>query len=197
MKQKQLEIFLEQVTGFESPSPSLEQYATPAGIAAELLYFTLMNDDLADTVYDLGCGTGILAIGAALLEAPYVVGFDLDMNALKLARQSAKQLNVDAEFVCSGVRDIPGRAHTVVMNPPFGAQVRGSDRLFLVQAIEVADVIYSIHNDGSYEFIKKFISPAVITHRYKVGFPLRRTFKFHRKDIEVVNVEIYRIEKRS
>lgn len=197
MKQRQLEILLEQVAVFESPSPSLEQYTTPATIAAELLYFALMKGDLVDTVYDLGCGTGILAIGAALVDAPTVVGFDIDMNALITARQSAKKLGVDVEFVCSGIQDVPGRAHTVIMNPPFGAQVRGNDRPFLVRALEVADVIYSIHNEGSYEFIKKFISPAVITDRYKVGFPLRRTFKFHKKDIEVVNVEIYRIENMS
>ena len=197
MKQRQLEILLEQVAVFESPSPSLEQYTTPAGIAAELLYFALMKGDLVDTVYDLGCGTGILAIGAALVDAPTVVGFDIDMNALITARQSAKKLGVDVEFVCSSIQDVPGRAHTVIMNPPFGAQVRGNDRPFLVRALEVADVIYSIHNEGSYEFIKKFINPAVITDRYNVGFPLRRTFKFHKKDIEVVNVEIYRIENRS
>jgi len=197
MKQRQLEILLEQVAVFESPSPSLEQYTTPAGIAAELLYFALMRGDLVDTVYDLGCGTGILAIGAALVDVPNVVGFDIDMNALMTARQSAKKLSVDVEFVCSSIQDVPGRVHTVIMNPPFGAQVRGNDRPFLVRALEVADVIYSIHNEGSYEFIKKFISPAVIADRYKVGFPLKRTFKFHKKDIEVVNVEIYRIENRS
>jgi len=197
MKQRQLEILLEQVAVFESPSPSLEQYTTPATIAAELLYFALMKGDLMDTVYDLGCGTGILAIGAALVDTPNVVGFDIDINALITARQSSKKLGVDVEFVCSGIRDVPGRAHTVIMNPPFGAQVKGNDRPFLVQALEVADVIYSIHNEGSYEFIKKFINPAVITDRYNVGFPLRRTFKFHKKDIEVVNVEIYRIENRS
>lgn len=197
MKQKQLEILLEQVAVFESPSPSLEQYTTPATIAAELLYFALMKGDLVDTVYDLGCGTGILAIGAALVDAPAVVGFDIDMNALKTARQSAKKLGVDVKFVCSSIQDVPGKAHTVIMNPPFGAQVRGSDRPFLVRALEVADVVYSIHNEGSYEFIKKFISPAVITDRYNVSFPLKRTFKFHKKDIEVVNVEIYRIENRS
>ncbi len=197
MKQRQLEILLEQVAVFESPSPSLEQYTTPATIAAELLYFALMKGDLMDTVYDLGCGTGILAIGAALVDTPNVVGFDIDINALITARQSSKKLGVDVEFVCSGIRDVPGRVHTVIMNPPFGAQVKGNDRPFLVRALEVADVIYSIHNEGSYEFIKKFINPAVITDRYNVGFPLRRTFKFHKKDIEVVNVEIYRIENRS
>ncbi|HIH86887.1 MAG TPA: methyltransferase [Methanosarcinales archaeon] len=197
MKQRQLEILLEQVAVFESPSPSLEQYTTPATIAAELLYFALMKGDLVDTVYDLGCGTGILAIGAALLDTPDVVGFDIDMKALITARQSAKKLGVDVGFVCSGIRDVPGRVHTVIMNPPFGAQVRASDRPFLVRALEVADVVYSIHNEGSYEFIKKFINPAVITDRYNIGFPLRRTFKFHKKDIEVVNAEIYRIENRS
>ncbi len=197
MKQRQLEILLEQVAVFESPSLSLEQYTTPATIAAELLYIALMKGDLVDTVYDLGCGTGILAIGAALVGAPTVVGFDIDMNALITARQSAKKLGVDVEFVCSSIQDVPGRVHTVIMNPPFGAQVRGNDRPFLVRALEVADVIYSIHNEGSYEFIKKFISPAVIADLYKVGFPLKRTFKFHKKDIEVVNVEIYRIENRS
>lgn len=185
---------LEKVAGFDAPSAHLEQYTTPATIAAELLHFAFMKGDLEDTVYDLGCGTGILAIGAALLGAVGVVGFDIDGEALRVARQNAGNLNADVEFVCSRIEDIPGRADTVVMNPPFGAQVRGSDRPFLARAFELADVVYSVHNAGSYEFIKKFISPAVITERYNVGFPIKRTFKFHRKDIEIVDVEIYRIE---
>ncbi|MCL7475994.1 MAG: METTL5 family protein [Methanosarcinales archaeon] len=195
MKKKHLEIALERVTGFETPSAFLEQYATPATIAAELLYLAFMKGDLEDVVYDLGCGTGMLAIGAALLGAPRVIGFDMDKEALKIAYQNARQLNVDVEFVCSRVEDVYGQAHTVIMNPPFGAQEKGNDRPFLLKALEVADVVYSIHNSGSYEFIKRFINPAVITERYHAGFPIRRTFKFHKKDMEVVDVEIYRIEK--
>ena len=195
MKKKHLEIALEKVTGFEKPSPFLEQYTTPAPIAAELLYLAFMKGDLTEgMVYDLGCGTGMLAIGAALLGAGEVKGFDMDESAIKTAQQNADRMKVDVEFVCSPIEDVSGCAKIVVMNPPFGAQVKGSDRPFLVKALEVADVVYSIHNSGSYEFIKRFINPAVITERYHAGFPIRRTFNFHKKDIEVVDVEIYRIE---
>lgn len=197
MKKKQLEILLEKVERFESPSAYLEQYLTPAPIAAELLFFAFMNRDLDDTVYDLGCGTGMLAIGAGLLGAREVYGFDIDNDSLKIARRNAAKFEVDIEFVCTRIEDVRGKAHTVLMNPPFGAQNKGNDRPFLKKAVEIADVAYSIHNAGSYEFIKKFISPAVITDSYILGFPIERTFKFHKKVKEVVNVEIYRIENNS
>ncbi len=67
MKKRKLEMILEKVKGFERPDVSREQYATPATVAAELLYFAFMNGDLAGSVVDLGCGTGVLAIGASLL----------------------------------------------------------------------------------------------------------------------------------
>jgi len=57
-------------------------------------------------------------------------------------------------------------------------------------------VVYSIHNAGSMDFIKKFISPAVITDYQTIDFPIKRTFRFHTRDIQVIKVEIYRIEKR-
>ncbi|HPA98516.1 MAG TPA: 50S ribosomal protein L11 methyltransferase, partial [Methanothrix sp.] len=68
MKKKQLEMILERLEGFGRPSFQREQYATPATVAAEMLFLAAMHDDL-ETVCDLGCGTGILAIGAALLGA--------------------------------------------------------------------------------------------------------------------------------
>ena len=43
-------------------------------------------------VGDLGCGGGILALGAALLGAPLVIGFDVDAEALKICRRNAKAL---------------------------------------------------------------------------------------------------------
>jgi len=193
MKQRKLEILLEKVAGFDSPNVRLEQYATPAVLAAEVLHFAYMNGDLADTVYDLGCGTGILAIGAKLLGAERVVGFDSDEKALEIARNNAMKMGVDVEFKCCDISDIKGNAHTVVMNPPFGAQAKGSDRPFILTALRTSEVTYSIHNCGSHDFIQKFISPAVITEWYKTSFSMKRTFKFHKKDVEQIEVEIYRI----
>jgi len=196
MKKKHLEMLLEQVEGFKTPHPSKEQYSTPATVAAELLHIAFMKGDIIDTIYDLGCGTGILSIGAKLLGAEKVIGFDDDRDALEIARANANKFNTEVEFVCSPIDEICGKAHTVVMNPPFGAQVKGSDRPFLRKALEVSSVVYSIHNAGSAEFIKRFISPSVITDRRIIDFPLKRTFRFHTKEIQVIKVEIYRIEKR-
>ncbi len=196
MRKKHLEILLEQVEGFRTPKPSKEQYSTPATVASELLHFAFMRGDLTDTVYDLGCGGGILAIGAKLLGAEKVIGFDDDREVLEIARANAERLGADVEFVCSRIENIGGKAHTVVMNPPFGAQVKGSDRPFLRKALEVSSVVYSIHNAGSLEFIKKFISPSVITEYQLIDFPIKRTFRFHTKEIKVIKAEIYRIEKR-
>jgi putative methylase len=66
----------------------------------------------------------------------------------------------------------------------------------LRKALEVSSVVYSIHNASSLEFIKKFISPAVITDYRMIDFPIKRTFSFHTKEVQVIKVEIYRIEKR-
>lgn len=197
MKKKHLEMMLEKVEGFKSPKADREQYATPATVASELLHFAFMKGDLADTVYDLGCGSGIFAIGAKLLGAEKVIGFDDDREVLEIARANAHKLDADVEFVCSNISDISGKAHTVVMNPPFGAQKKGSDRPFLRKALELSSVVYSIHNAQSAEFIKKFISPSVITEYKLIDFPIKRTFGFHKKERLVIKVEIYRIEKRT
>ncbi len=196
MRKKHLEMLLEMVEGFWLPKPLKEQYATPAVVAAELLHFAFMKGDIVDTVYDLGCGTGVLTIGAKLLGAEKVIGFDDDTDALETARANAKKLGADVEFVCSSINEVGGKAHTVMMNPPFGAQVKGSDRPFLRKALEISNVVYSIHNLGSMEFIKKFISPSVITEHKLIDFPIKRTFRFHTKEMQVIKVEIYRIEKR-
>ena len=50
MRKRKLEMLLEQVKGFERPDVSREQYATPATVAAELLYFAFMNGDLDGSV---------------------------------------------------------------------------------------------------------------------------------------------------
>jgi putative methylase len=193
MKQRKLEMLLEEIESFPDPELELEQYQTPSPLAAEILHFAYMQGDLEDSVQDLGCGTGILAIGAKLLGAKKVVGYDTDQKALEIAEANARTLGVEVKFVYLDVADIKDHVKTTFMNPPFGARVKGRDRPFLSSALKTSDVIYSIHNRGSLAFIQKFIKPAVITHFYVAKFPLKRTFDFHKKEREVIEVEIYRI----
>jgi putative methylase len=193
MKQRKLEMLLEEIEGFSDPELELEQYQTPSLLAAEILHFAYMQGDLDDSVQDMGCGTGILAIGAKILGARTVVGYDMDPKALEIANINARKLGVEIDFVFSDIADIEGHVKTTVMNPPFGARVKGRDRPFLSSALRTSEVIYSIHNRGSLAFIQKFIKPAIITHSYVAKFPIKRIFDFHKKEREVIEVEIYRI----
>jgi len=193
MKQRKLEMLLEEIEGFSDPELELEQYQTPSLLAAEILHFAYMQGDLDDSVQDLGCGTGILAIGAKLLGAKNVVGYDMDPKALEIANINARKFGVEINFVFSDIADIEGHVKTTVMNPPFGARVKGRDRPFLSSALRTSEVIYSIHNRGSLAFIQKFIKPAIIIHSYVAKFPIKRIFDFHKKEREVIEVEIYRI----
>jgi putative methylase len=206
MKKRKLEMLLEKVKGFERPDVSREQYATPATVAAELLYFAFMNGDLEGSVVDLGCGTGMLAIGAGLLQQDAgiiqkIIGIDSDISALVTAKDNARSLGANVEWVCCDIRDVAGTCgvcghfDTVIMNPPFGAQEKGNDRPFLDKALELGCVIYSIHNAGSQSFIGSYIrGRGIITDVVTLKFPMRHTFKFHKKEIAYIDVELYRIK---
>jgi putative methylase len=200
MKLKHLEMALQRLDGFPRPRAVLEQYQTPAPLAARLLYHALMKGDIeGKSVFDLGCGTGVLAIGAALLGAATVKGIEIDQKAVDVAEANAAPFDADVEFIVADVRDaaLPGRigtCDTVIMNPPFGAQQDHADRPFVDLALKTASVTYGIFNAGSAQFIKTYTEGrAVISEKVGGVFPIRRTFSFHTKDQKDIEVEILRL----
>ncbi len=202
MKLRQLEMTLQRARGFSRPRAALEQYQTPAPLAARLLYHALMKGDIeGKRVCDLGCGTGVLAIGAALLGAESVVGTDIDERALAVARENAALLDVGVTFLAADLREDGcqeriGACDTVIMNPPFGAQKAHADRPFIDRALALAGVTYSIFNAGSIPFVKAYTAQkAEITEKIGGRFPIQRTFAFHKKDVQEIGVEILRLKR--
>ncbi len=49
-------------------------------------------------VLDMGCGSGILGIGAALLGAGRVIGVDVDQNATEIAKKNSKANGINQGF---------------------------------------------------------------------------------------------------
>ncbi|MEM0448805.1 MAG: METTL5 family protein [Methanomassiliicoccales archaeon] len=199
MKKKELEILLEAVQPFQAPNPTSEQYHTPAIIAADMLFTAYSLGDIYDkNVIDLGCGTGMLAIAAALLGARSVKGVERDPSALELAKLNVQKMGVNVELILSDIQNFQGNTDTVVMNPPFGAQNRHADRPFLDKAMEVAQVAYSLHNAITQEFLLRMIQSAGaevrILKRYKLGIP--HTFAFHKRERKDVSVLLLRIQTR-
>ncbi len=204
MKLKNLEMMLQRLAGFVRPRAALEQYQTPAPLAARLLFHALMKGDIeGKRVCDLGCGTGVLAIGAALLGAESAFGVDIDEGALTVARENAALLDAEVTFLALDLRE--GRLHerigtcdTVVMNPPFGAQKVHADRPFIDSALTLAPVTYSIFNAGSTQFVQAYTAQrAEITEKVGGLFPIKRTFAFHKKDVQEIEVEILRLKRKN
>jgi len=204
MKLKQLEMTLQKAAGYAKPRPSLEQYMTPAPLAARMLYHALMKGDIeGKNVCDLGSGTGVLAIGAALLGANSVKGVEKDPNAVEVATANAELLGAEVEFIVSDILDatLPdkiGTCDTIIMNPPFGAQKVHADRPFIDLAIKTAPVVYSIFNAGSTQFVKAFIRKrAEVSEQVGSAFAIKRTFAFHTRDVLEFEVEILRLVRKQ
>jgi putative methylase len=202
MNLRQLEMRLERLQGFERPAARLEQYQTPPSVAARLLFHACMQGAIEGRrVCDLGCGTGILSCGAALLGAASVTGVDIDPRAIGQARRNAEMLGVAVEFLVADIRspeiDWEGlKCDTVVMNPPFGAQKAHADRPFIDRALELGEVVYGIFNAGSTQFVAAYTDGrAVIEEVIRCSFPMRRTFAHHRRERVDIPVEVIRLHR--
>ncbi len=216
-----LEIALSKIGQHPCPKAYLEQYTIPPAVAAQLLHMAAYTyDDLiGKAVADLGCGTGRLAIGSALLGAKEVIGVDVDKIATKTALKNAEKLGVkrQTQWITADVSTIRGSFDTVLQNPPFGVQKRRADRKFLETAMRIGRRIYSLHKS-----IRKATKPAAksratsialipnapspflkglieghggqIKALYTLPIHVPYMFDFHRKRKHKVLVDLYVIE---
>ncbi len=184
--------------GFARPSAELEQVETPPEAAVRLLTLAAASGDLEGRrVVDLGCGTGRLAIGAALLGALEVVGVESDATAIEVARRNAERAGVALELVHEDVARYDGLAETVVMNPPFGAQRAHADRPFLETALRLRPRrLYAFALAASRSFIARWavLAPARVERTEPVRWDLPRTFPHHRRNAVELSVDLWVLE---
>ena len=192
-KKKHLEMAIQKVPKHPNPKVDLEQYSTPATIAADLLWNTYSLGDIADKkVMDLGCGTGIFAIASKLLGAASAIGVDIDKDSTDLASSYCG----DVDFICSDICDLENDfdVDTIFQNPPFGSQKnakKGADLKFISKAIELSPkVLYSFHMASTEEFLISYFekNDLEITHIFRYNFPIPKIYEFHTR--ESANVEV-------
>ena len=203
-RKKHLEMRLQNIPSHPKPKVGLEQYTTPSVIASDLIWNAFGIGDIEDkNIVDLGCGTGIFAIGSALMGANSSIGVDIDEDSIQLARDVSEKLKLDnVEFIVSDIDEFnqPLNADTLFQNPPFGSQRnadKGQDLKFVKKAIEIdAKVIYSFHMASTEEFLIKFYenNNLKITHIFRYKFPIPKIYEFHNKEKQIVNVIVIRAE---
>ncbi|XP_029348134.1 methyltransferase-like protein 5 [Acyrthosiphon pisum] len=204
MKLKTLQHALKDIKTFENPKIELEQYTTSSDIAACILHTAQLvyNDISGKCVADLGCGSGVLCIGAALLGARYCAGFDIDASAISLSVENAADRDVlgKCDFILCDVKKIDQNMRlkafdTVIMNPPFGTREREADLIFLKMALSLAtEAVYSLHERSTRKRVlrmaKKLGANAKVIAELR--FDLPASYKFHRQDSLHVQVDLIR-----
>ena len=233
LTKKRLGMVLSGLPDHPNPKSELEQVRTPGTIAAMLLEHGWACDDIEDRfLADLGCGTGVLSLGAAIMGAEFVVGYDIDRASVSLGEQ-AIQHTVEAAPIAlhtADIRDLsatrvledlradyaqylvengidpaettpPAHVDTVIMNPPFGADLvsrsRGGDRIFLALAFQLADTVLSIHPTNTEGFLAAFARDAGFNaaKMESVNWSLPARFAHHRKEVHTIPVGLYRFTR--
>ena len=205
VRKRDLERALSEIEANPLPKAHLEQYTTPSNVAAETLYLAayIYDDIIGKTVVDLGCGTGRLSIGAALLGAKEVFGVDVDRDSVRVAQKNAEILGVKEKthWIVADIDVVKGTFDTTLQNPPFGVQRRRADRRFITKSLELSSTIYSFHKGGESNriFIKRFIEEhgGKVTTIFPLNMEIPRMFKFHTKKKRSIQVDLYKIEGKS
>ena len=82
-------------------APPFWSVAWPSGRILAQLILNKEIDVVGKTVLDFGCGSGLVAIAAALAGARRVVACDADKDALLATQENASLNDVDLEFLSS------------------------------------------------------------------------------------------------
>lgn len=209
MRRAELQRRLDAIPRHPAPDPDLEQYRTPPPIAADLLLAAHADGAIAGRkVLDLGCGTGMFTVGAALLGAAFVTGVDTDAASTRLAQDAVRGAGVAgrSEVVTADVAawdPAPGAFDTAIMNPPFGAQKgnRHADRRFLdraAQAVQPEGTVWFLALARTEGFLAQQAQRlgATIDRVGHWDYPLEATMAHHREEARVVQVGGYRLAWR-
>ncbi|MGA1822258.1 MAG: METTL5 family protein [Thermoplasmatota archaeon] len=212
MRKRKLEMILSSLSDIEDPRRDLEQYPTPVDLVSDILFDAAGSGDVAGRkVSELGCGNGPFSIGAYLLGADEVIGYDIDPRCIRAAQRNADDI-MDGPFSSNltgriyfrkaDVGDIdfkPERVHTVFMNPPFGSQRKGADRPFIEKAVSMAEIVYSVHNANTIDFLRKEIDRkgGTILSEKVYKMKLDNRYPHHTKDRVFVDVAVLRIGGES
>ena len=199
-----LAIVLSHLEGFYEPKVREEQYLMDSEIGASVLWNAYLLGDVGKKlIADLGCGTGVLGIGALLLGAKGVFFIDSDEKALETAKNNVLKVKSEGYnigkvgLICQDIKNFDVKVDVVVQNPPFGTKVRHNDVFFLEKALKLAPIVYSFHKSETKDFLEQFSAKnkAKITHIWDFKFPLKAIFLFHRRQIHRINVSCLRFEK--
>ena len=204
MRLRSLAIQLSNLQEISSPNLNLEQYQTEGEIAARWLFDIQSFDDLKPgcRVVDLGCGNGILGIGAVLMGAGSAILVDSDEKSCEVSTRNVESLGISdsVKIVNSkiGEKDIEIReADIVVSNPPWGTQKKASDRPFLEEIISIGTIAHLMHSSQATHIRNFFNEFGWSSEEYgDLDFALPATYGHHSRMRGRTRASLWRISPK-
>ena len=190
---------------FNHPRRDREQYGTDSEIASTALWHAYMRKLIeGKVVADLGCGVGVLGIGCLLLGAKKVYFVEIDELCVAGTKKNLEYLkktyDLPGEYEVL-YRDVGGffeNVDLVVQNPPFGTQQKHIDKEFLDKACSISKQVYSFHKTVTSGFVEAFARDKKFSVRERLdfAFPLKKTMKHHKKEVEKIAVSCFILESK-
>ena len=204
MRLRSLAIQLSKLQEISSPNLNLEQYQTEGEIAARWLFDIQSFDDLKPgcRVVDLGCGNGILGIGAVLMGAGSAILVDSDEKSCEVSTRNVESLGIsDSVKIVNlkiGEKDIEIReADIVVSNPPWGTQKKASDRPFLEEIISIGTIAHLMHSSQATHIRNFFNEFGWSSEEYgDLDFALPATYGHHSRMRGRTRASLWRISPK-
>lgn len=210
MTRKQLAILLSKLKPFSNPKIRLEQYPSDSEEISNILWQAYMFGHIeGKTLLDPGCGTGIIGIGALLLDAKKVIFLDVDPDALKILEENiilAQELSretfskssyeiINSDYISCDLS--PHMIDTIIHNPPFGTRNEHSEINFLKKSFSISHTVYSLHKASTKDYLQKAIGKEGfrIFYEYEFSYPLKNTYSQHTKKIQRIESICFGCEK--
>jgi len=202
-----LAIELSKLKTFNKHNFKLEQHETPSEIAANFLWQIHFEEDkIKDkTILDLGCGGGLLGIGALLLGANKVTFIDIDEDVLENLKKNLEYIENEAEFegnyeiIHADIKNEPeiDNQDITITNPPFGTKNKGIDKEFIKYGLKHSNIVFSFHKTSTIEHLIKWARDmnTIATRISNYNFELWATQSHHKRKIHRIEVSTIKYEK--
>tara|TARA_Y100001970_G_scaffold91761_1_gene115756 strand:+ start:8133 stop:8762 length:630 start_codon:yes stop_codon:yes gene_type:complete len=199
--------------GYKDPDVSLEQYPTSGELAARWMFDIAAFGDLLEgsSVLDLGCGNGILGIGALHLGANRAIMVDCDSYCCEVSRtnylmhfegedKSCQILQVDVSSLYWGMPGHPildadlGHIDLVISNPPWGRQKEKADAPFFDLIESIGVVSHIMHSSDARHIRPRFENAGWGVEKYgEADFAIPASFDHHRSSKGVTKAGFWRL----